>query len=126
MNPAAQNLNQAIPNRILSLLSPIGRAAYFPKTGILGQSAQAKECPINATIGIALEEDGSPMCLEAIAEQCDISVSELVPYAPSYGVIELRRYWHQRLCQASPLLSPDAISLPVVTCALVIPELMVK
>jgi hypothetical protein len=43
------------------MLSPKGQRAYFPSRGILGQRAEAKDATINATIGTAFEEDGSPL-----------------------------------------------------------------
>ena len=45
----------------LSLLSERGRRIYFPRTGILSQTTEALGTTFNATIGIALEDDGSPL-----------------------------------------------------------------
>ena len=117
-HPQAQEINEAIPSEILSRLSVFGRGAYFPKAGILGQSGQAKQCAINATIGIALEEDGRPMCLSSVAEQSTLPGYEIVPYAPSYGLPALRTHWKTRLESANPELRGRPISTPVVTCAL--------
>ena len=49
-------LNQFNPH-VYALLSERGRAIYFPKKGILSQSADAQSCSIDATIGMALEDD---------------------------------------------------------------------
>ena len=71
MNPQAEELNQAIKDcneSVLDLLSEKGKSIFFPKKGILAQTAEAKGKDINATIGIALEEDGSPMRLKFIAK----------------------------------------------------------
>ncbi len=117
-HPTAHRINQEIPSQILSVLSPFGQGAYFPKSGILGQSAQAKGCSINATIGIALEEDGRPMCLSPVSNQSTLPAHEIVPYAPSYGLPALRTHWQARLKAANPDLAAQTISTPVVTCAL--------
>ena len=45
---------------------------FFPKKGILAQTADAKGKKINATIGAALEEDGTPMRLNSIAKKIDV------------------------------------------------------
>lgn len=110
--------NQAIPEEILSCLSEFGHGIYFPKKGILGQSAEAKTCAINATIGIALEEDGTPMALDSVSTSVSLPSQQIVPYAPSYGLPDLRQYWQSRLLDANPSMNPNFISLPVVTCAL--------
>lgn len=117
-HPTAHRINQEIPAPILSALSPFGQGAYFPKSGILGQSAQAKSCSINATIGIALEEDGRPMCLSPVSNQSTLPAHEIVPYAPSYGLPALRTQWKARLEAANSDLAHRTFSTPVVTCAL--------
>lgn len=117
-HPLAHQINQEIPSQILSSLSSFGQGAYFPKSGILGQSAEAKHCSINATIGIALEEDGRPMCLSPVSKQSILPGHEIVPYAPSYGLPALRTHWQDRLKAANPDLINQTISTPVVTCAL--------
>ena len=69
MNPLAEQLNQTIKSaapHVYDMLSDVGRKLFFPK-GILSQSAEAKEKAhaINATIGIAKEDD-KPMFLPSI------------------------------------------------------------
>ena len=62
-NPLAESLNADLSMngcRILDMLSSKGKAIFFPSKGILGQGAEAKGASINATIGTALEDDGSP------------------------------------------------------------------
>lgn len=110
--------NKALPAGILGCLSSFGRTIYFPKKGILGQSAEAKKCAINATIGIALEEDGLPMVLPSVAASIALPADTIVPYAPSYGLPALRTQWQNRLLAANPTLTPQTLSLPIVTCAL--------
>jgi len=121
MNPQAEELNKTIKNtheNIFDLLSEKGKAIFFPKKGILAQTAQAKGKKINATIGIALEEDGTPMRLTSIAEKIKLAPGEAFPYAPSFGKPELRRKWKEMLYQKNPSLQGREISLPVTTNAL--------
>ena len=71
MPPLAKALNDDIANAdncAFKVLSKKGRRIFFPSKGILGQSAEAKNTAINATIGTAFEEDGSPLCLECMEE----------------------------------------------------------
>ena len=49
--------------KILEMLSERGKGIFFPKLGILAQSSHAKGKNINATIGEAVEDDGSSMHL---------------------------------------------------------------
>jgi aspartate/methionine/tyrosine aminotransferase len=121
MNPQAEELNKTIKKtheNIFDLLSEKGKAIFFPKKGILAQTAQAKGKKINATIGIALEEDGTPMRLKSIAEKIKLAPSEAFPYAPSFGKPELRRKWKEMIYQKNPSLQGKEISLPVATNAL--------
>ena len=74
-NPQAEELNETIGNSnsaILELLSEKGKAAFFPKKGILGQAAEASKCKINATIGIALEDDSSTTNLSILSDKVDL------------------------------------------------------
>ncbi|MEC8052636.1 MAG: aminotransferase class I/II-fold pyridoxal phosphate-dependent enzyme [Myxococcota bacterium] len=118
MHPLAEESNANLPERIRALLSKKGREIFFPSKGILGQSAEAKGKRINATIGIALEDDGSPMRLPGLAEQVDVAPADVFPYAPSYGKPGLRDLWRSMLREKNPSLGDTAISRPVVTHAL--------
>ena len=121
LNEQAIQLNEQIGRdcpAMLEMLSIKGRAIYFPKLGILSQSAEAKGKEINATIGIALEEDGSPMVLPAIAVNCALPAEEMVSYAPSPGKPDLRKAWKEMLVKKNPALAGKQFSLPVVTSAL--------
>ena len=66
MDNQALTLNNTIEKvntNVLEMLSERGKNIFFPKLGILAQSAQAKGKKINATIGEAVEDDGSSMHL---------------------------------------------------------------
>lgn len=120
IHPIAAQLNQEIgaaANAALELLSKKGQQAYFPSKGILGQTAQAKGTSINATIGTAFENDGSPLTLNCLTEQINLPNSAFL-YAPSYGLPDIRAEWRKQLETKNPSLSGKAISNPVVTNAL--------
>ena len=121
MNPQAEALNTIIEEKssqVFELLSKRGKEIFFPKKGILGQTAEAKGTKINATIGAAIEDDGSPMRLEAIASKINMDPSLVFPYAPSFGRPDLRAKWKSMIYDKNPGLAGVDLSLPVVTNAL--------
>lgn len=121
MNPQAEELNQVIRQKstpVYEMLSEKGRQIFFPRKGILGQTAEAKNTRINATIGTAVEDDGSPMRLESLAKLINLDPSLTFPYAPSFGRPDLREKWKSMLFEKNPVLGTTEISLPVVTNAL--------
>jgi aspartate/methionine/tyrosine aminotransferase len=119
-NPLAEGLNKDIAAgapQILDMLSARGKAIYFPFKGILGQTAEAKNAKINATIGTAFENDGSPLTLECMEEMVNIP-SDSFLYAPSFGLAKLREEWGKLLAIKNPGLKGKLFSQPVVTAAL--------
>jgi len=121
MNPIAQELNETIQNAnptIYDMLSRKGRNLYFPK-GILSQSAEAKEkaTKYNATIGIATE-NGVPMHLASVMSYIRLAPDQSLSYAPSFGLLNLRRTWQEHMVRKNPSLVGKAISLPIVTNAI--------
>lgn len=121
MNPQAQELNEVILANnpvIFELLSEKGKNIFFPKKGILGQTAEAKGTRINATIGAAIEDDGTPMRLESIASKIDLDPSLTFSYAPSFGRADLRSKWKEMIYEKNSRLKNITLSLPVVTSAL--------
>lgn len=121
LNPHALELNEIIKKSspaVFELLSKKGKAIFFPKKGILAQSDEAKGKNINATIGIALEDDKTPMRLSSIAENIKLKPGDIFPYASSFGKPELRKKWKEMLYKKNPSLLKKEISMPVVTCAL--------
>jgi aspartate/methionine/tyrosine aminotransferase len=120
MNPLAEGLNQDLQTgatQIFNMLSERGKAIYFPFKGILGQTAEAKNAKINATIGTAFEDDGSALALECMESTVNIS-SDSFLYAPSFGLPKLREEWGKLLSIKNPGLRGKTFSLPVVTAAL--------
>lgn len=121
MNPQAEELNKIIQEKssvVFELLSERGKNIFFPKKGILGQTAEAKGTKINATIGAAVEDDGTPMRLESIASKINMDPSLVFPYAPSFGRPDIRAKWKSMIYEKNPALKDVELSLPVVTNAL--------
>ena len=121
MNPQAEELNVIIKEKssvIYELLSEKGKKIFFPKKGILGQTAEAKGTKINATIGAAIEDDGSPMRLETIASKINLDPALIFPYAPSFGRPDIRAKWKSMIYEKNSSLKNKELSLPVVTNAL--------
>lgn len=121
LDSQAVSLNEAIKAAnpaVLDMLSARGKAIFFPKLGILSQSAEANGKEINATIGIALEDDGSPVALPSISKNLNLPAADAYTYAPSPGRADLRKLWKEMLGKKNPGLAGKAFSNPVVTSAL--------
>ena len=69
------------------------KAKLFSQEGILSQTEQAKGKKINATIGTALEDNGSPMVLGSLDALLNLKSKEGFSYASSYGRPEIRKSW---------------------------------
>ena len=121
MDAQAQALNGIIESKnpgIIKMLSNRGRKIFFPKLGILSQAAQAKGKEINATIGEAVEDDGSSMHLPEFDNMIKIPSSMVFPYAPSFGKPELRDLWKNTIYKKNPSLKDAVFSKPIATCGL--------
>ncbi|MBN1415333.1 MAG: aminotransferase class I/II-fold pyridoxal phosphate-dependent enzyme [Bacteroidales bacterium] len=119
MDPQAQSLNNLIQKQhagILAMLSERGKNIFFPKRGILSQSAQARGKNINASIGEAVDDDGTSMHLPAFDALINVPVNNVFPYAPSYGKKELRDTWKDFLVRKNASLKDMLFSTPVATC----------
>jgi aspartate/methionine/tyrosine aminotransferase len=113
----AQQLNHTLQSQnpsIFSLLSEKGTHSFFPKEGIVAQSAQAKGKKYDATIGVALADNGEPLHLSAMQEKISLSPKDIYLYASSYGVPQLRQEWQKRIYAQNPSLKNNPISLPIV------------
>ncbi|QYR22992.1 aminotransferase class I/II-fold pyridoxal phosphate-dependent enzyme [Paenibacillus sp. sptzw28] len=123
MNPLAQQLNETIEREnanVYAMLSSLGKAIYFPKEGIISQSAEAKAKAkkFNATIGIAIE-GGQPMHLKVIQETLSsYNPKDIYEYAPPAGKPELRTAWRSKMLKENPSLEGKPFGNPVVTNAL--------
>ncbi len=119
MNTLAEELNSIIGNAnpyVFEMLSEMGKQLFFPK-GILSQSAEAKQKAdkINATIGIA-KQDGKVMNIPSTAACIQgMDPDNYLSYAPSFGVLDLRKKWKTLLYQKNSNLENKKVSLPVVT-----------
>jgi aspartate/methionine/tyrosine aminotransferase len=118
MDAQAKTLNDIIQQQnaaVLDMLSERGRNIFFPKLGILAQSAQAKGKNINASIGEAVDDDGTSMHLPAFDKLINLPVNSIFPYAPSYGKKELRDIWKNFLVTKNPSMKDMVISTPIAT-----------
>lgn len=122
MNPLAEELNNVIKSinpSIFDMLSEKGKNIFFPKKGIIAQSAEANGKDINATIGMALEDNGEPMILNGLKKLINHqNAPKAFSYANSYGDMNLRKTWKEMIYKKNPGLSSQEISLPVVSNAL--------
>jgi aspartate/methionine/tyrosine aminotransferase len=116
MNELARKLNETLGSAA-GFLSDSGKRMYFPYGGILGQSAEAKSCDINATIGMAFEEDGSPLVMDCFARTINLDRKAFL-YAGSFGNPKLREIWKRMETVKNPSLAGKNFSSPVVTNAL--------
>ena len=116
MNKLATQLNETL-GAAAEFLSPAGKRMYFPYGGILGQGAEAKSCEINATIGMAFEEDGSPLVMDCFKKSLNLDKKAFL-YAGSFGLPKLRELWREMEFKKNPSLKGKAFSNPVVTNAL--------
>ena len=116
MNKLALELNRTL-GAAAGFLSAEGKRLYFPYGGILGQGAEAKKCAINATIGMAFEEDGSPLVINAFAKNVPLGKKAFL-YAGSFGLLPLREQWKAMELEKNPSLKGKRFSMPVVTNAL--------
>ena len=116
MNELAIKLNETL-GAAAKFLSSAGRRMYFPYGGILGQGAEARGCEINATIGMAFEEDGSPLVMPCFADRIKLDKRAFL-YAPSFGLAGLRETWRKLELEKNPSMKGVEFSNPVVTNAL--------
>ena len=116
MNKLAINLNKTL-GPAADFLSPAGKRMYFPYGGILGQGAEARACDINATVGMAFEEDGSPLVMDCFGSGVNLDKRAFL-YAGSFGLPKLREAWKAMEFRKNPSLRGKTFSCPVVTNAL--------
>lgn len=109
LNTILEKLN----SNVLGMLSERGKNIFFPKLGILAQSAQAKGKSINATIGEGVADDGTSMHLPEFDALVNMPIGNIYPYAPSFGKPELRTLWKEAIYRKNPSLKDRPISNPI-------------
>lgn len=109
------NIIESSNSKVLEMLSERGKNIFFPKLGILAQAAQAKGKAINATIGEAVEDNGSSMHLPEFDALLNMPTANIFPYAPSFGKPELRNIWKESIYRKNPSLKDTIISNPIAT-----------
>lgn len=93
------------------LLSPLGQRIWFP-SGVPAQAADARDCPINATIGQLTDGHRGSIPLPVLAQHtAELPPEDVYFYAPQGGRRDLRAAWQARIQGRGPTRA----SLPVVT-----------
>lgn len=116
MNELASKLNSDL-GKAVAFLSPAGKRMYFPYGGILGQGAEAGKCRMNATIGMAFEEDRSPLVMKCFSDNLNLDKKAFL-YSGSFGDAALRSKWRELQIEKNPSMANVDFSMPVVTNAL--------
>jgi aspartate/methionine/tyrosine aminotransferase len=106
---------QAAHPAAFAVLSDVGRRIHFPK-GVPAQSAEARGCPVNATIGQYTDGHGGAAALKAIQDGLgpDVRLEDAVLYPAQGGVPALRDAWRARLAATAG----PGIGRPLVTAGL--------
>lgn len=119
MDPAAA-LNATLAQHhpaAAACLSTVGRRLFFPR-GIPAQSADARDCTINATIGQVTDGRGAALALPALVKSLSgLNSTEAVLYTAQGGRRDLREVWARHLAEDAPG-APPPITLPVVAAGL--------
>ncbi|MDD2487794.1 MAG: aminotransferase class I/II-fold pyridoxal phosphate-dependent enzyme [Candidatus Gracilibacteria bacterium] len=117
----AEKLNEILilkDSQIFDMLSERGKSFYFPKEGIIKQTEEANGKSINATVGVALDENKSTYILKSMSESISDSLTnDSFSYAPSGGLKELRNHWKQQIGMKNPSLKGN-LGFPIVTSGL--------
>jgi len=120
IDPLARALNETLTREaptVFALLSERGKRLFFPVEGILGQTSEAKGSAMNATIGIGFDDVGAPLALPSLLKSFNLPPEDVLPYAPSFGLPQLRERWGAMLREKNSSLSVR-LSLPVVTAGI--------
>jgi aspartate/methionine/tyrosine aminotransferase len=121
MNPQAAELNSILETEgpaALRLLSEKGKNIFFPRKGLVAQGLDARGKTINASIGEAKEDDGTPLRLSPLADRIKLAPADAFSYAPSFGKPALRDRWAEMIREKNPSLGDTPFSRPVTTNAL--------
>ena len=98
----ADQINQILRNShpaAFRCLSQLGSRLYFPK-GVPVQSAQAKKCRYNGTIGELKDDNGKAIPLPSIWNTVQgLSAEEVFLYQAQGGRADLRELWQKRIVQ---------------------------
>jgi len=106
--------------QVRDMLSAYGRRVYFAKSGVLGQTWEAREKAyrFNATLGEAQAQGKTIFSQTLQASLPGLQPEQLYPYAKPAGIPELRACWKEKMLSQNPSMRAEALSLPVVTCGL--------
>jgi len=117
LSPLAKELNNILDQTSIGAhLSTMGRRLFFPK-GIVAQSAEAKNqaTRFNATVGMAYEKKILMTTKVLCSFLPSFTPSQIVSYAPTGGILELRKIWKTLQQEKNPSLATTPFLLPIVT-----------
>lgn len=83
----------------------------------MGQGAEAAGSRINASIGVALNDQEAPCLLDSLRKNINLP-DEAMLYSGSYGQKELREAWSREILRKNPGLKGKTYSLPLLTSGL--------
>ncbi len=107
-------LEQSVP-AAWACLSSLGRAACYPE-GIPAQSAEARGCSLNATVGEVTDGRGNPLALHALRRHVTgLDPAKAFLYGPQGGDRDLRHAWNRWIGREG---GDTPRSLPLVTVGL--------
>ncbi len=95
-------------------LTPHGEILHFPLLGITNQAQEANGKRINATAGVAYNDDGTLLVLPSLQESFVLGTNSF-NYAPASGIKELREAWLKEMKKKNPSLKNAPTTLPIVT-----------
>lgn len=117
INPQAKKLNDSLKNEcswINKVFSQVWKSIYFPNEWIVSQSAEAKKSKYNATIWIALDENGDVLILPSVLDNFSKKINKnVLNYAPTWWIMELRELRKKEITRKNPSLK-STISNPIV------------
>ncbi len=95
-------------------LTPHGKKLCFPLDGIVKQAGDGYGKRINATAGVAHNNEGNLLTLPSL-QQSFGNNTNVLNYAPTPGIKALREIWLQEMLTKNPSLKNATITLPIVT-----------
>ena len=87
---------------------------FFPLNGIVKQATESIGVNINATAGVAYDDDGRLMTLPSLQKYFGLETNRL-NYAPTPGIEDLRYEWMREIHEKNPSLGTAPTTLPIVT-----------
>ncbi len=95
-------------------LTALGQRLYFPTEGVVKQAEESYGARINATAGVMHDNKGKLKTLPCIQQSFGPD-TDILNYAPTRGIKELREKWLSEMHKKNPSLGDSPITTPIVT-----------